>query len=412
MFWYDGWTTGKSTFPMPDTKNIESIYVEAESATVGSSWEVVEDTKASGKKYLTVKSGLNSPQAVPDGDGSVLAIPFKVTQTNKYHLFARVNCPSADDDSFWVKMDDGKFSVANGLGTGGWDWVQLDSFQLEPGEHSLTIAYREDGALLDKIAITTYPFGPVGIEALKKEKTDKRSGPNHKPLPRDDANSREAHKQLLQKTKQGQIDVYFQGDSITRRWGATDYPRLLAHWKKTFHGWNAANFAWGGDNTHHMLWRMLNGELDGISPKVICLLAGANNLPWTGSGNTQHVDDVVNGVKAIMAEFRSRFPEVPIVLTAMFPRDQNAELASTITAINEKLESISQSDKRIHWININSSLVDSNGKLLQEVSSDGLHLDLAGYEIWASELRPVLNQIIGAPAKEDQSPPPTGNPGL
>jgi hypothetical protein len=43
-----------------------------------------------------------------------------------------------------------------------------------------------------------------------------------KPVPRPDANSKLAHEQLLAKRGQGRIDVYFEGDSITRRWGATD----------------------------------------------------------------------------------------------------------------------------------------------------------------------------------------------
>ena len=223
--------------------------------------------------------------------------------------------------------------------------------------------------------------------------------------------SQEAHKQLVAKTLQGKIDVYFQGDSITRRWGATDYPVLLAHWKETFHGWNAANFAWGGDNTHHMLWRMRNGELDNIVPKVVCLQAGANNLPWTGPANESHVDDVVDGVQAIITEFRSRFPDVSIVLTAMFPRDQNAQLADTVDAINKELEAISNADDRIHWININRDLVGSDGKLLPGVSSDGIHLELAGYEAWANALQPVLKQLLGPPSEEDHAPPPTGIPG-
>src|SRR6185295_5178872 len=40
--------------------------------------------------------------------------------------------------------------------------------------------------------------------------------------PRTDANSMIAHEQLLAKRKAGQIDVYFMGDSITRRWGTSD----------------------------------------------------------------------------------------------------------------------------------------------------------------------------------------------
>ena len=102
--------------------------------------------------------------------------------------------------------------------------------------------------------------------------------------PRADANSMTAHAQLLEKAKQGRIDVYFEGDSITRRWGATDYPELLANWKQNFFGWNAANFGWGADKLEHILWRLQNGELDGVNPKVIVLQAGTNNVGTSRPG--------------------------------------------------------------------------------------------------------------------------------
>jgi hypothetical protein len=76
--------------------------------------------------------------------------------------------------------------------------------------------------------------------------------------PRTDAKSLMAHQQLLQKAKQGGIDVYFVGDSITRRWGASDvqYRPLLENWKTNFFGWNAGNFGWGGDRIENILWRL------------------------------------------------------------------------------------------------------------------------------------------------------------
>ena len=102
--------------------------------------------------------------------------------------------------------------------------------------------------------------------------------PADQPLARTDRNSQIAHEQLLEKTRRGKIDVYFVGDSITRRWGATDYPDFLANWKENFHGWNAANFGWGADLTQNILWRLKNGEMDGVNPKIIVILAGTNNV--------------------------------------------------------------------------------------------------------------------------------------
>jgi cephalosporin-C deacetylase len=100
------------------------------------------------------------------------------------------------------------------------------------------------------------------------------------PTPRTDRNSQTAHEQLLEKAKKGRIDVYFLGDSITRRWGTSDeqYRAYLANWRKNFFGWNAANFGWGGDTTQNILWRLHNGELDGVNPRVIVLMAGTNNV--------------------------------------------------------------------------------------------------------------------------------------
>jgi lysophospholipase L1-like esterase len=234
-------------------------------------------------------------------------------------------------------------------------------------------------------------------------------GPRHPPRARTDENSRLAHEQLVAKTRQGKIDIYFQGDSITRRWGATDYPTLLAHWRKSFHGWNAANFGWGGDTTHNMLWRMQHGELDGLSPKVIVLQAGTNNLPRSGPAADSDVDGVVDGHRAMIAEFQRRFPEATIVLTALFPRPQNRELASAIERINRRLASLAVG-RQIRFLNINHRLSDDSGAFRPGFSADGVHLEEPAYEIWAAALKPVFTEILGAPAAEDLAPPPTGDP--
>src|ERR1044071_5824174 len=124
---------------------------------------------------------------------------------------------------------------------------------------------------------------------------------------RTDANSMTAHQQLLEKAKKGRIDIYFEGDSITRRWGATDYPELLANWKQNFFGWNAADFGWGADRTQNILWRLENGELDGVNPKVIVVLAGTNNVGKEPADDAK-VADITRGLKAIVEACRKKAP--------------------------------------------------------------------------------------------------------
>jgi lysophospholipase L1-like esterase len=234
------------------------------------------------------------------------------------------------------------------------------------------------------------------------------SSPADQPRIRADRNSHLAHQQLLAKARSGGIDVYFLGDSITRRWGALDYPEFLAHWQRTFHGWNAANFGWGGDRTENILWRLDNGELDGVNPKVIVLLAGTNNV-GKEPGDDAKVADVTRGVKAIVDSCRKKAPGATIVLTAIFPRNDNLAVLPTIERINANLAKMADG-RSVRFLDVNRRLADTNGILLPGMTVDGLHLSVKGYEVWAEGLRPILTELLGPPAATDHAPPPTGDP--
>ncbi len=161
--WYQWWGSGSPKFPGQDSGGSETVTFEVECNTVGSNWEVLADAKASNGRYVTAKPGLQSSSKAPTGSQDFITIPFSVTTDGTFSIFARLNCPSGDDDSFWVKLDDGTFVTSNGLVTVGWDWVKLSGHALTAGEHTLTIAYREDGAKLDKICISNSLFAPEGM---------------------------------------------------------------------------------------------------------------------------------------------------------------------------------------------------------------------------------------------------------
>jgi lysophospholipase L1-like esterase len=235
-------------------------------------------------------------------------------------------------------------------------------------------------------------------------------GPADRAAPRTDANSMTAHAQLLDKAKRGRIDVYFLGDSIVRRWGALDYPELLANWKQNFHGWHAANFGWGADRTQNVLWRLEHGELDGVHPKVIVLLAGTNNV-GTKPRDERTIAEIARGIKAIVDTCREKAPGATIVLTAIFPRGDNVAVMPTIDRINQKLATFADG-KHVRFLSINDRLTDASGTLLEGVlnQQDKLHPTLAGYQIWADALKPIFHELLGPPAATDLAPPPTGDP--
>jgi lysophospholipase L1-like esterase len=237
--------------------------------------------------------------------------------------------------------------------------------------------------------------------------------PADQALQRSDPNSGLAHQELLAKAKAGGIDIYFEGDSITRRWGATDYPDLLANWKQNFYGWNAADFGWGADRIQNILWRLENGELDGVNPKVIVLLAGTNNIGNTapGEGEDALVADVTDGLKKVVSVMQSKAADATIVLTAIFPRNDNMAVMPAIDKINRNLAAFADG-KKVRYLNVNDRLADRDGKLFEGMMNarDKLHPALKGYQVWADALKPIFTELLGPPAKEDHAPPPTGDP--
>lgn len=233
-------------------------------------------------------------------------------------------------------------------------------------------------------------------------------GPADRAVARTDPNSQTAHAELVDKARRGRIDVYFVGDSITRRWGALDYPELLASWRQNFHGWNAANFGWGADYTQHILWRLENGELDGVNPRVIVVQAGTNNV-GTVPGGDDKVADIVRGIKAILDVCRAKAPAATLVLTGIFPRNDSPAVLPEIARINAQIARYADG-RTIRYVDVNEKLADRNGTLFDGISTDNLHLTVKGYQVWADALKPIFAEILGPPAPTDQAPPPTGDP--
>jgi lysophospholipase L1-like esterase len=154
---------------------------------------------------------------------------------------------------------------------------------------------------------------------------------------------------------------------------------------KYFGKFNPANFGVGGDRTENVLWRLQNGELKGRSPKVIVLLIGTNNQ----GRNT--AEEVAVGITAVVQALRTGCPKSRILLLGVFPsRGTAVEKTDAVNAIVARLD-----DKNmIRYCDVGSHLLDNDGKLLDGVLSDPVHLTRKGYEIWAEAMNPLLAETM------------------
>jgi lysophospholipase L1-like esterase len=206
--------------------------------------------------------------------------------------------------------------------------------------------------------------------------------PANQPAPRDD----NRHKGFLEIAQRGNIDLLFVGDSITdwfsnARGQAQTAAAGLEVWNKYFSEFNPANFGIAGDTTQGVLWRMQNGELERFKAKLIVLMLGTNNI------NRNPVDEIVDGDRLIIDEFKKRQPQAKVLLLGIFPRnaDPANPLRATIKEINSKLEKLGDNNK-VFYMDIGNKFLTPDGTLTTEVMADGLHPTAKGYQIWADAI--------------------------
>lgn len=205
------------------------------------------------------------------------------------------------------------------------------------------------------------------------------------------------HEQVLERIRQGNVDLIMLGDSITHGWERNGKDV----WDQYFAPLNAVNMGFGGDRTQHVLWRLQNGEVDGISPKLAVLMIGTNN------SNSDTAEEVADGIRAVCAEIRGRLPRTKILVLAIFPRAmggrEHRELIDNGATYNDqwarndktnKLVSEIADNRTIFFKDINQSFVDEDGILTREIMPDLLHLSEYGYGIWAEAIEPTVRELM------------------
>ena len=121
--------------------------------------------------------------------------------------------------------------------------------------------------------------------------------------------------------------------------------------------------------------------------------------------------DITRGLQAILHVVQNKAPHATIIVTGIFPRNDNISVMPIIDKINSSLSDLADG-KRIRYLNINDKLADRDDRLIEGMMNarDKLHPMVKGYQVWADALRPVLTELLGPPGKEDHAPPPTGDP--
>jgi lysophospholipase L1-like esterase len=219
-----------------------------------------------------------------------------------------------------------------------------------------------------------------------------------RPVPRD-GEWKKRHERFAAMAKKGGVDLLFLGDSITDLWGGEGHGngsqgRKIFH--QEFEPLKAANFGIGGDQTQHVLWRIQNGELDGIQPKVVMLMIGTNNT----ARNT--AEEIAEGVTAIVKEIHKRSPTTKVLLLGIFPRaEKSNRQRDKIKQVNAIIARLDDGGKTVRYLDIGDKFLEPDGTISRKIMYDFLHLTEKGYQIWADAVKGPIKELMASDSNAD-----------
>ena len=193
------------------------------------------------------------------------------------------------------------------------------------------------------------------------------------------------------RVRQGNADLIFIGDSITQSW--EDSGKEV--WQKYYGSRKPANIGISGDQTQHVLWRLENGNIDGISPKIAVIMIGTNN----SNADEYTAQEIGDGVIAVCNKMREKLPKTKVLLLAIFPRGQTPSAQREKNAEASEIASKIADGKMIHYLDIGEKFLQQDKSISADIMPDYLHLSPKGYQIWAEAIEPKLVELMGGMKK-------------
>jgi lysophospholipase L1-like esterase len=167
-------------------------------------------------------------------------------------------------------------------------------------------------------------------------------------------------------------EIVLIGDSITHLWGGLpEEPkgnRGAASWKELFGDKRVLNCGFGWDRTQNVLFRIANGELDGLKPRTVVIHIGTNNLAGTKNARKNSPEEIASAITLIAGKVHEKCPAAKVILMAVKGGIRDLPWLT--------------------YLDITNEFLNADGTISREVMGDFLHPAEKGYAVWASALKP------------------------
>ena len=282
---------------------------------------------------------------------------------------------------YWVRLIRFRDRFTGYMSPDGFHWQELGSVEI-PMSRKFYVGLPACSQL-EKVT-TTVTYDNVSIPTWRMTDGDRII--TARPEPRWHKSAwLERHNSINKRVKKGNVDLLMIGDSITHWWDKAG----KKVWDQYYANRDAVNLAISGDRTEHVLWRLENGNIDGISPKLAVLMIGTNNHMSSPPEVT------ARDIRLIVKQLRTKLPQTKVLVLAIFPRgggdDDGARQINM--RVNDLIADIGD-DRMVHYLNINESFLNGR-RLRQSLIPDGTHPNEKGYAAWAEAMEPTLAKLLG-----------------
>lgn len=193
--------------------------------------------------------------------------------------------------------------------------------------------------------------------------------------------------------KRQQPQILFVGDSLIHFFGGEKFDRQAlrgqAVWDEYYAPRHAGNLGCGWDKTENVLWRLQHGAVDNVTPKVVVLMIGTNNVPTADTA-----PDITAGITAVVAELHLRLPTSSILLLGILPQSEKPGWKrDKITEVNRSIAKLNGT-QNVTFLDIGPAFLTPDGLIKADLMPGFLHPNEKGYRAWAEAMEPTLKKLL------------------
>ena len=179
--------------------------------------------------------------------------------------------------------------------------------------------------------------------------------------------------EILPKTNKS---IIFIGDSITDG----------CEWSELLQNPNIKNRGIGSDTTYGVLKRLDN--IIQSEPEKVFLMIGINDL-----GRGESVSEITSNYDKILERLTKNVPNSEVFVQSVLPISKqklNTQISNEkVRSLNKEIKQLSQK-YNLNYIDLYSLMISEDDQLISDVTTDGIHLNGSGYEIWRNAIQQYI----------------------